>query len=139
MADKTFTQWRSSSSGRSSSPDSSLVNYVSNFKDYCSIRTSDVESIIVIGNYDEGVYKDCNVYTYNSNDRTIKKTEYDKVTCTVYQDYYARGNIQGVPSVPTYVVENNISGIYFRYILLALLACSVLVKHFHALANRKRG
>ncbi len=139
MADKNFTQWRSSSSGRSSSPDTILTNYVSNFKDYCSFRISDSESIMVIGEYNNGKYNDSIVYTYDSDTRTILKSEYDSVVCTISQDYYARGNFQGVPSVPTYTIEDNISGVIFRCVIIALVGVGVLLSHFRRLAHRNRG
>lgn len=135
MADKIFTQYRNSY-GNSSTPDSQLTNYVSNFKDYFSMRISPDESIMIIGDFNDGFYTDCTVYLYNSDTRQITKNEYDTVMCTVYQNYYTRGNCEGIPSVPTYTTEYNLSVIFLGFIAVSLFCVSALVRHFWKLVRR---
>ena len=135
MADRTFTQYRNSN-GYSSSPESMLSNYVSNFKDYFSMKISYDQSIMVIGDYDNGVYKNATVYLYDSDYRTITKSEYDNVSCTVYQNYYTRGNCEGIPSVPTYTSEYNLSFIFFGFVALSLFCVTFLLRHFWKLVRR---
>lgn len=135
MADRTFTQYRYSD-GDSSNPESILTNYVSNFKDYFSMRISRYESVMIVGDYNGGTYSNCTVYIYNSDNRQITKSEYDNVYCTVYQNYYTRGNCEGIPSVPTYTSEYNLSVIFFGFVALSLFCVTFLVRHFWKLVRR---
>lgn len=135
MANKSFTQYRSTS-GHSSAPETSLSNYISNYHDYFSMRTAQNESIMIIGDYENGSYEDATVYTYNSDSRNISVSEYEKVTCTVYENYYARGNISGIPSVPTYQIESNIVNSFILFVGVGIFAVSSLLKHFWKIVRR---
>lgn len=136
MASRTFTQYRSGTQQQSSNPESTLLNYVSNYKDYISVRTGSSESIIVIGDYQSpGRYSDCDVYLYDSTSRTITHSEYDNVTLTIYQNYYVRGNLEGIPGIPNYQSESNIAISLLLFLSVSIWAVSSLLKHFWRLVR----
>lgn len=136
--DRTFTQWRNNTAQgqHSSAPESSLSNYISNFHDYFSMRIGQNVSIMVIGDYNDGTYENCKVYTYNSDQRSISVSEADTVTCTVYENYYTRGNIEGIPSVPTYTIESHLVNSLILFLGVSIFLVTYLVTHFWKIVRR---
>lgn len=135
MANKTYSQYISNT-GISSNPDTSLSNFISNFHDYFSMRTSQNESIMIIGDYENGNYNNATVYTYNGNNRTITSNNYDVVTVTAPQTYYTRGNITGIPSVPNYTNEYNLGVLFALFIGLSAIVVKFTVKTFWSIVRR---
>lgn len=138
MVNRNFTQWRNSNAQgqHSSAPETSLSNFISSYHDYFSMRTGQNVSIMVIGDYNNGSYEDCKIYTYNSDQRSISVEEADKVTCTVYENYYTRGSVEGLPSVPTYQVEGNIVNSFILFVGVSIFVVTFTVKHFWRLVRK---
>lgn len=137
MASNTYTQYRSST-GYSSTPETALNAFISNYHDYFSMRISQNESIMIIGDTSNGKdFKNCTVYIYDSNTRNITQTEYEKVNCNVYQSYYTRGSDYGIPVRPVYDWENSIGNLYFNYIILAVIPVCFLFKLINRFLHRR--